>query len=136
MDRADIKQLLEGYYRYKEGAEKLRAKVEILEAQATKKTASYDPNKGSIPKDNPKPSKVERNAIKIAEAKEQIEQLEMLVAAADDLLSHLKPHQRYLIRCIVSNKMSEKEFAKREGLKSVQSVKITLDKIYKKLETV
>jgi DNA-binding CsgD family transcriptional regulator len=135
MDRADIKQLLEGYYRYKEGAEKLRAKVEILEAQATKKTASYDPNKGSIPKDNPKPSKVERNAIKIAEAKEQIEQLEMLVAAADNLLSHLKPHQRYLVRCLVCNGMKPEEFSRREGIKPL-TVKVNLEKIYKKLETV
>lgn len=136
MEREDIIQLLKGYYRYKETIQRLQEKIAILETRATKTTATYDPNKGNVPKDNPKPSKIEKNAIKLAEAKELISQYETLVNAADNLLNVLRPHQRYLIRCIVCNGMSEKEFAKREGLKSVQSVKITLNKIYKKLETV
>lgn len=135
MQREDINQLLKGYYRYKDTVERLKAKVEILEAQATKVTPSYDANKGNIPKDNPKSSKVEANAIKIAEAKQLIEQYERLIAAADDLLRALRPHQRYLIRCIVCNNMDVSTFAKREGL-TTQTVKTNLRKIYQKLEAV
>ena len=134
MDREDINQLLEGYYRYKGAVERLQEKIAILEAQATKISPSYDPNKGNIPKNNPKASKIEKYAVKIAEAKDQIEQYEKLITITDNMLKTLRPHQRYLIRCIVSNKMDLKEFAKREGIKSPQSVKITLEKVYQKLE--
>lgn len=134
MDREDINQLLKGYYRYKESMQRLQEKVAILETRATKVTATYDPNKGNIPKNNPKASRVEKNAIKIAEAKEQIEQYEKLITITDDLLRVLRPHQRYLIKCIVANGMTEKEFAKREGIKNPQTIRINLERIYKKLE--
>lgn len=134
MDREDVNQLLQGYYRYKDAVDSLKTKLEILEAQATKVTPSYDPNKGNIPKNNPKSSKIEKNAIKIAEAKDQIEKYERLISITDNMLKTLRPHQRYLIKCIVSNKMDFKQFAKREGIKNPQTVKNNLEKIYQKLE--
>ena len=134
MDREDVNQLLQGYYRYKDAVDSLKTKLEILEAQATKVTPSYDPNKGNIPKNNPKSSKIEKNAIKIAEAKDQIEKYERLISITDNMLKTLRPHQRYLIKCIVSNKMDFKQFAKREGIKNPQTVRNNLEKIYQKLE--
>lgn len=136
MERNDIEYLLKNYYRYTQQRQQLLDQIEALTAKATKITASFDPEKVSAaPRDNPKPSKVERYAIKIVNAKDKVKQLDQLISATDELLQSLRPHQRYLLKCVVSNGMKPEEFAKREGIHK-NTVKTNLDKIYKKLETV
>ena len=134
--REEIEYMLKNYFRWKKQRDNLQEQVERFEAIATKMTPSYDPNKGNVPIDNPKSSKVEKNAIKIAEAKEKIEQLTKLIDATDELLRALRPHQRYLLKCCVANGMDPKDFARREGLKNPAQVKVTIKKLLDKLENV
>jgi hypothetical protein len=135
MDRAEIEYLFKNYYRYSTQRESLKEQIEILTARATKITASFDAEKiSAAPRDNPKPSKVERYAIKIVNAKEKIKQLDSLIAVGDNLFASLRPHQRYLVRCVVCNGMKPEDFSRREGIKPL-TVKHNLDAIYKKLES-
>lgn len=136
MERSDIEYLFKNYYRYTSQKEALQEQIEILAARATKITASFDAEKVSAaPRDNPKPSKVERYAIKIVNAKEKIRQLDLLISTTDKLFNALKPHQRYLVRCVVCNSMKPEDFSRKEGIKPA-TITQNLDKIYKKLETV
>lgn len=136
MERSDIEYLLKNYFRYQQQRESLQNNIDILTARATKISPSFDPQKyGSIPRDNPKPSKVEACAIKIINAQEKIKQVDVLIAAGDDLFKHLRPYQRYLLKCVVCNGMTPEQFAKREGIKP-GTVKHNLENIYKKLESI
>jgi hypothetical protein len=115
MDRSEIEYLFKNYYRYTSQRESLLEQIEVLTARATKITASFDPEKvGTAPRDNPRPSKVELYAIKIVKAKEKVKQLDMLIGAGDEMFSALRPHQRYLVRCIVCNGMKPEEFSQKE----------------------
>ena len=134
MNRSEIEYLFKNYYRYKQQRESLAEQVETLMARATKITPNFDPEKvGSVPFSNPKPSKVERYAVKIVTAKDKIRQLDMLIEACDDLFKALRPHQKYLVKCMVCNGMKPEEFSAREGIKPL-SAKHNLEAIYKKLE--
>lgn len=134
MERSEIEYLFKNYYRYTQQRDALMEQVEDLMAKATKITPNFDPEKvGSAPITNPKPSKVEKYAVKIVNAKEKIRQLEILIGGADELFKALRPHQKYLVKCCVCNGMKPEDFSAREGIKPL-SVKHNLDAIYKKLE--
>jgi len=136
MERQDIEHLLKNYFKYQQKKESLLNNIDILTARATKITSTFDAEKiGSMPRDNPKPSKVEIYAIKIVHAKETIKQLELLISEGDRLFKVLRPYQRYLVKCVVCNGMKPEQFAKREGIKP-GTVKHNLDNIYKKLEQI
>lgn len=136
MEKADIEYLFKRYYIYVQQRDALLEQIAKLEAKATKISPSFDANKaGAPPITNPKPSKVERYAIKIVEAQKKVDQLEQLIAAGDRLFKALRPHQRYLVRCVVCNGMKPEEFSKREGI-APATVRLNLSKIYKKLENV
>ena len=135
MDREEVNQLFKNYYVYKDRIKTLKDAVERLETQATKVTPSYDPNKGGVPKNNPKSSKIEKNAVKIADIQKNIDRLQRYIDVADTVLMRIKPHNRYMIKCIISNNMSYEEFAKRAGIQK-QTVRNNMEKIYKRLEDV
>jgi len=136
MEKQDIEYLFKRYYVYIQQRDALLEQIEKLEAKATKITQSFDANKvGSEPINNPKPSKVERFAVKIVEAQTKVDQLNTLIGAAEDLFKVLRPHQRYLVKCIVCNGMKIEDFSRKEGIKP-STVNINLSKIYKKLENV
>lgn len=136
MDKSDAERIFKNYYRYKDRRDALMEQIEVLTARATKITPNFDPDKvGSAPFTNPKPSKVERYAIKIVSAREQIKKLNILLSAGDELFDALRPHQRYLVRCMVCNGMSAETFAKQADIKPLTAKK-NLEKIYKLLEKV
>lgn len=136
MEKKDIEYLFRRYYVYIQQRDALLEQIAKLEAKATKITQSFDANKvGSEPIDNPRPSKVERFAVKIVEAQKKVEQLNTLISAAEDLFKALRPHQRYLVKCVVCNGMKIEDFSRKEGIKPT-TVNANLSKIYKKLENV
>lgn len=136
MERADAERIFKNYYPFISRRDGLMEQIEVLTARATKITPNFDPEKvGSVPFTNPKPSKVERYAVKIVSAKEQIRQLEIIINAGDELFGALRPHQKYLVKCMVCNGMTAEVFAKQAGIKPI-SAKKNLDKIYKILEKV
>ena len=135
MERDDIKYLLANYYRYKEQIQYLNEQIEKLEARATKRTQTFTPDPNTTPIDNPRPSKVEKNAIKIVELKETRDAKQKLLDAAEKLRGSLRPHQRYLIDCVISNKMPIAKFAKKENV-TPSSVKQELALVLKRLEKV
>ena len=135
MERDDIKYLIKNYYRYQDQLKYLTEQIEKIEARATKITASYSQDPGRAPITNPKPSKVEKNAIKIADLKEKRDQVQRLIDSTDQLLSHLRPHQKYLLKCCISNGMKPEQFAKREGMKT-ETVKQNINTILSRLEKV
>lgn len=136
MERTDAERIFKNYYPFKARRDGLLEQIEVLTTRATKITPNFDPDKvGSVPFSNPKPSKVERYAIKIVSAREQIRQLEIMINAGDELFNALRPYQRYLVKCMVCNGMSPEAFAKQAEIKPL-TARRNLDKIYKKLETV
>ena len=136
MERDVIIPLLRNYYRYIQQRESLQEQIDNLMTRATKITPNFDPEKvGSVPFSNPKPSKVELYAVKIVSAQKKIEQLDMLISEGEKLFKVLRPHHKYLVKCILCNGMPPEEFSKREGIKP-QTVKANLEKIYKKLEEI
>ena len=131
-ERNEIEQLLSNHYVYESKIKKLSEQIEILEARATKKTTSYSQDQGSTPITNPKPSKVEKNAIKLAECKKIKEDFERLYDYSTRMYHELRPHQRYMIRCVKANKIPYKEFAKQQELKPAH-VKSNVDRCVKRL---
>ena len=136
MERADAERIFKNYYPFKARRDGLLEQIEVLTTRATKITPNFDPDKvGSVPFSNPKPSKVERYAIKIVSAREQIRQLEIMIDAGDELFNALRPYQRYLVKCMVCNGMKAEDFARQAGIKPLTAKK-NLDTIYKRLENV
>ena len=136
MEKEDINYIFKNYYRYKSDLEKLKEQVIRWETAATKITPKYGQDIDILPpRDNPRPSKVEAYAIRIARGKEKIESLEKLISTADEMFSLLRPHQRYLVKRILCNGMKIKDFAKQESIHR-NTVKKNLERIYEKLEVV
>lgn len=136
MDREDVDYIFKNYYRYKSDIEKLKEQVIRWEAAATKITPKYGQDIDVLPpRDNPRPSKVEAYAIRIARGKEKIANLERLIKAGDDMFAVLRPHQRYLVKRILCNGMKIKDFAKQESIHR-NTVKKNLERIYEKLEAI
>jgi hypothetical protein len=129
MDREDVDYIFKNYYRYKSDIEKLKEQVIRWEAAATKITPKYGQDIDVLPpRDNPRPSKVEAYAIRIARGKEKIANLERLIKAGDDMFAVLRPHQRYLVKRILCNGMKIKDFAKQESIHR-NTVKKNLERI-------
>ena len=112
----EVKQLLGKYYRYKEQIEYLDREIEKLETRATKRTQTFTPDPNTTPINNPRPSKVEKNAIKVVELEEKKKDVQTLLDTADKLLDSLMYRRKYLVKCVICNGMKIKDFAKREGL--------------------
>lgn len=135
MTREDANRLFATYYKHKKDLEDLKEKVERMRAAATKITPNFTPDLPPGPRTGPPTSKVEKYAIRITMAQETIKNLELMINATDDMFDVLRPHQKYLVKCILCNGMTIKDFAKREKLHP-NTVRMNLDKIYKRLETV
>lgn len=135
MNREDATYLFKNYYRYKKDLEGLQEKVARMEAAATKITPNFTPDLPPGPRTGPPTSKVEKYAIRITMAREQIETLEKLIKTTDDMFAILRPHQKYLIKCIVCNGMTIKDFANRNKMHP-NTIRVNLNSIYKRLESV
>ena len=131
-ERSEMEHLFRNYYRYKRDLDALKEKVERMETRATKITPNFTPDLPPGPRTGPPSNTVEKYAIRITMAREKIEGLEKLVAATDELFAKLRPHQKYLIKCVECNRMPVKEFAKRNNM-NVNTIRINLNNIYKKL---
>lgn len=131
-DREEMEYLFRNYYRYKKDLEVLKEKVARMEAAATKITPNFTPDLPPGPRTGPPTSKVEKYAIRITMANEKIDGLEKLINATDELFDALRPHQRYLIKCVECNQMTIKEFAKQNKMQ-VNSIRVNLNNIYDKL---
>ena len=134
-ERAEMENLFRNYYRYMRDLQALKEKVERMEAQATKITPNFSADLPAGPRTGPPTSKIEKYAIRITMARETIADLEKLVAATDELFAALRPHQRYLVKCIECNHMKPKEFAHRNNM-NVNTIRMNLNNIYKKLEEI
>lgn len=131
-ERSEIEILFRNYYRYKRDVEGLIEKVARMEAAATKITPNFSADVPAGPRTGPPTSRVEKYAIRITMARETIADLEKLINATDELFEALRPHQRYLIKCIECNRVSPKEFAKQNNM-NVNTIRVNLNNIYKKL---
>ena len=135
MDKSNIRELLKSYYRYEKQIRYLDDEIAKLEARATKKTQTITKDPNTTPINNPRPSKVEKNALKLVDLKEKRDQVRQLYGACETLLKSVRPHQRYMIKCCICNCMSYKDFARREGLQ-VYHVKKKVDEILTGMEGV
>ena len=131
-ERSEMEYLFRNYYHYKRDLEALQEKVSHMEAQATKITPNFSADVPAGPRTGPPTSRVEKYAIRITMARETIADLEKLIAATDELFAALRPHQKYLVKCIECNHMKPKEFAYRNKM-NVNTVRMNLNNIYKKL---
>lgn len=131
-ERSEMEHLFRNYYHYRRDLEALREKVSRMEAQATKITPNFTADLPAGPRTGPPTSKIEKYAIRITMARETMADLEKLIAATDELFAALRPHQKYLIKCIECNRMKPKEFALRNKM-NVNTVRMNLNNIYKKL---
>ena len=135
MTKEDATYLFKNYYRYKRDLETLKEKVERMEASATRITPNFSPDMAPTGAGRPPKNRVEQYAIRIVMAREKIENLEQLITMTDKMFALLRPHQKYLVKCILCNGMKIREFANREKLHP-NTVRMNLDKIYKRLEKV
>ena len=132
MTRDDVKLLISNYYRYKNQIHYMEVQIEFWRSKAAKITASYSQDAGSTPINNPKSSKVEEYAVMIADYEEKLSQIKRLAAAVEEYFSMLSSHQVYLVKCLICNHMSYKEFAVKNHMKT-ESVRRNLYRILDKL---
>lgn len=114
MNRYEIKAMYRNLNKNKKNYKEICNRIEELETKATKITPTYV-------KDETGPggfgvsSKVENYAILISEQRERAERLRQRIELADSLLTHLKSHQRYLIKLCLIYHNSYEYVAKKEN---------------------
>jgi hypothetical protein len=126
--RDDLRRMFSQYYVWKGKINQINEKLFWLEAKATKTTPSYSHDKGGEPLNNPRPSKVEAAVLEMEDLKSKRDELQRCVDICDKYFAKLRYSDRYLIQCVVCNKMDPAEFGRRWHMQG-ESVKRKLKRL-------
>lgn len=133
MKANEIKKLFRNYNYNKNRLPELELTIEYLESKAEKITPSYSKSEGQTSLSVS--SKVEENSVKVVDMLKYRDKLMYDIAMTEELMSHLKSHQRYLIKSCLIYHVSYSKVAEREHT-TAKNIERIISNAVKQLERI